>query len=185
MKYICCATCAHAGSARCMDCAGEKFVDRGIPGSVYITQARRNGKSQYMADMIQGYITNDVEATKNIYRNMVMSHYGANPGCVPQIKDVIFNNPATIVFWADGTKTVVKCQDEDIYDPEKGLAMAISKKALGNQGNYCNELKKWLGRYEEAVSPIRTIFQHEFKTLKDMRKSFTEFLDHLAATEED
>lgn len=63
---------------------------------------------------------------------------------IPSIKKVIFNDPATIVFWEDGSKTVVKCQDGDIYDPEKGLAMAISKKALGNQGNYCEVFKKWL-----------------------------------------
>mgnify|MGYP003431982521 CR=1 FL=1 len=68
---------------------------------------------------------------------------------VPAIKKVIFNYPATIVIWQDGSKTVVKCQDGDIYDPEKGLAMAISKKALGNKGNYCNEFKKWLPEDEE------------------------------------
>ena len=67
----------------------------------------------------------------------------------PSIKKVIFNYPATIVLWSDGSKTVVKCQDGDIYDPEKGLAMAISKKALGNKGNYCNEFKKWLPEDEE------------------------------------
>lgn len=71
---------------------------------------------------------------------------------MPKIKDVIFNDPATIVFWADGTKTVVKCQDDDIFDPEKGLAMAITKKALGNKGNYCNELKKWLPEKEEPIA---------------------------------
>lgn len=63
---------------------------------------------------------------------------------VPQIKDVIYNDPATIVFWMDGTKTVVKCGDYDIYDPEKGLAMAIAKKTLGNQGNYYETFKSWL-----------------------------------------
>ena len=68
---------------------------------------------------------------------------------VPSIKKVIFNYPATIVLWNDESKTVVKCQDGDIYDPEKGLAMAISKKALGNKGNYCNEFKKWLPEDEE------------------------------------
>ena len=51
------------------------------------------------------------------------------------IKDVIFNPPATIVFWMDGTKTVVKDQGEVFYDPEKGMAMAVAKKAFGNQGN--------------------------------------------------
>ena len=67
---------------------------------------------------------------------------------LPKIKDVIFNDPATIVFWEDGTKTVVKAQDEE-FDPEKGMAMAISKKALGNQGNYCNEFKKWVPEEKE------------------------------------
>lgn len=73
---------------------------------------------------------------------------------MPKIKDVIFNDPATIVFWADGTKTVVKCQDDYIFDPEKGLAMAITKKALGNKGNYCNELKKWLPEKEEPTIAV-------------------------------
>ena len=73
---------------------------------------------------------------------------------IPAIKNVIFNEPATIVFWEDGSKTVVKCQDGDIYDPEKGLAMAISKKALGNQGNYCNEFKNWLSE-ENEVEKVR------------------------------
>lgn len=59
-----------------------------------------------------------------------------------KIKKVIFNNPATIVLWEDGTKTVVKCDSQDDFDTEKGLAMAISKKALGNKGNYYNEFKK-------------------------------------------
>ena len=62
---------------------------------------------------------------------------------------VIFNNPATIVFWSDGTKTIVKAQDGDVFDPEKGLAMAISKKTFGNKGNYCEKLKKWLPKEEE------------------------------------
>ena len=63
---------------------------------------------------------------------------------IPAIDRVIHNNPATIVFWGDGDKTVVKCQEGDTYDPEKGLAMAISKKVLGNKGNYCNVFKKWV-----------------------------------------
>lgn len=59
------------------------------------------------------------------------------------IKKVIFNNPATIVLWEDGTKTVVKVHEGDVYDPEKGLAMAISKKALGNKYDYYNTFKHW------------------------------------------
>ena len=43
---------------------------------------------------------------------------------------VIFNDPATIVFWKDGTKTVVKCMEGDIYNPEVGLAMCVCKKVF-------------------------------------------------------
>lgn len=65
------------------------------------------------------------------------------------IKNVVFNDPATIVFWNDGTKTVVKCGENDKFDPEKGLVMAIAKKAFGNQGNYFNKIKKWVPKQEE------------------------------------
>ena len=61
---------------------------------------------------------------------------------MPAIENVMFKDPATIVFWADGTKTVVKALYEK-FDPEKGLAMAIAKKALGNGGNYFNRIKVW------------------------------------------
>lgn len=66
-----------------------------------------------------------------------------------KIKKVLYKNPATIVFWEDGSKTVVKCQKNDKYDPEKGLAMAILKKMNGNTGHYYEEFKKWLPKEEE------------------------------------
>lgn len=79
-----------------------------------------------------------------------------NRGCLPVvIEKVIFNEPATIVFWSDKTKTVVKAEN-DTFDPEKGLAMAIAKKALGNQGNYYNTFKKWLPKKPET--DIRAMF---------------------------
>lgn len=65
------------------------------------------------------------------------------------IKNVIFNDPATIVFWEDGTKTVVKCQDGEEFDPEKGITMAFFKKMHGNKGSYFNEIKKWVEPYCE------------------------------------
>lgn len=101
------------------------------------------------------------------------------------IKNVIFNDPATIVLWNDGTKTVVKVQDGDVFDPEKGLTMAIVKKLLGNQGNYYNELKKWLPKeekvefggvsIEDAANALANFAEAAFKALngnevKDKKK---------------
>lgn len=100
-------------------------------------------------------IRNDAEVPRNTYRDILNSTYGIGSSHIPEIKNVIFNDPATIVFWDDGTKTVVKCQDGDEFDPEKGLAMAIAKKAYGNKGNYCNKMKKWLPKEEPVdTNPI-------------------------------
>lgn len=99
--------------------------------------------------------------------NLEIVDCGPNTTKLPEIKNVIFNEPATIVMWSDGTKTVVKCQEGEGYDPEKGMAMAISKKALGNKGNYCEVFKKWLPE-EEEVNDGRV-------SSNDLRKAFDEF----------
>lgn len=65
------------------------------------------------------------------------------------IKKVIFNNPATVVIWEDGTKTVVKCQKGDTYSEELGLAMCIAKKFFGNKGDFNEVFKKWLPKEPE------------------------------------
>lgn len=66
-----------------------------------------------------------------------------------QIKKVIFNDPATIVFWSTGDKTVVKCAPEDEFDPEKGLAMAICKKMLGDKV-YKSTFKNFIPKAEQV-----------------------------------
>lgn len=60
------------------------------------------------------------------------------------IKNAIFAPPATIVYWSDGSKTVVKCSEKDVFDPEKGLAMAIAKRCGGNKGSYYKEIQNWV-----------------------------------------
>lgn len=59
------------------------------------------------------------------------------------IDKVIFSDPATIIKWKDGTKTVVKAQNEP-FDKEKGLAMAIIKKFCGNKGNFSDIFRKYI-----------------------------------------
>ena len=87
-----------------------------------------------------------------------------NRAHIPQIKKVIYNYPATIIFWADDTKTVVQCQYEDVYDPEKGLAMAIAKKALGNTSRKLNDvLHKWENNVRECKNCNRSFFDKKCK----------------------
>lgn len=104
-------------------------------------------------EKVAKYFDNDVLETEKIYRDlelMMNSCYGITLSRrrSSEITKVIFNNPATIVFWSDGKKTVVKCSVDEAFDEEKGLAMAICKRVLGNQGNYYNEFKKWLPKID-------------------------------------
>lgn len=141
-----------------------------------------------MRDIVKQYMGNDIqEVQAATIRYQVCNGHYIRPlkTLVPAIKNVIFNDPATIVFWADGTKTVVKAQDGDIFDPEKGLTMAITKKALGNKGNYCNALKKWLpeeiliddceNRTPLCHSKVWTAYQRLVNTLQDKKATKADF----------
>ena len=55
---------------------------------------------------------------------------------------IIHNGPATIVFWPDGTKTVVKCSENDIYDPFDAFTAALAKKIYGTTSSIKTMLKK-------------------------------------------
>lgn len=143
----------------------DKFWTKENP-NLYISTDCNSGKS--LAD----------ERTKNIYKRMVNSMYGANPYYRPEIKDVIFNDPATIVFWTDDTKTVVKCQEGDIFDPEKGLTMAIAKKIYGNKGSYCNVIKKWCEPYHEEHDYNDSVTKAVYKKLSTICDAFTKKYGH-------
>lgn len=61
-------------------------------------------------------------------------------------KKVIFNPPATVVLWEDGTKTVVKCDKEEEFNETTGIALCYMKKALGNTSRELNKaLRKAMG----------------------------------------
>lgn len=111
------------------------------------------------------YAAQDVINTYNAYQ----AHKKAlNRKLEDPIKKVIFNDPATIVYWKDGTKTIVMAQDEP-FDPEKGLAMAMSKRALGNRGDYYNTFRKWLPE-EKKESEEPEISLVELLTSKQLAK---------------
>lgn len=84
-----------------------------------------------------------VDLAQNLMK-MLNQGNGVEAIKIPEIKDVVFNNPATIVFWEDGVKTIVKCQPEDTYSKEVGLVMAIVKRIYGNNGKYNELFAKWL-----------------------------------------
>ena len=81
------------------------------------------------------------------------------------ISRVIFNEPATIVFWDDGEKTVVKCQNDEPYDKEKGLALCYMKKALGNKSNFNNVFKRFIQEENDISEGDRLVVVSDFPDL--------------------
>ena len=118
------------------------------------------------------YCEKDVEVTMKM-QNMWPKD---NPylKCCFNIKKVYFNNPVTVVLWTDGTKTIVRCENET-FDPEKGLAMAISKKALGNKGNYYNTFTKWLPKEEGLQLNLNIDADKLSKSMHRMMKAWDDF----------
>ena len=70
-----------------------------------------------------------------------------------EVINVIYNDPATVIYWSDKTRTVVKCQHGDTYDPKTGFLLALCKKVCGNTGNYNNLLRECVPEYEEKEAP--------------------------------
>lgn len=64
-----------------------------------------------------------------------------------KVKRVIYSNPATIVLWQDGTKSVVKCMDGQPYDEYSGFCSAVVKKVFGST----SKAKKIAGLKEKPV----------------------------------
>lgn len=94
------------------------------------------------------YCLNDVAVTEKLFKEEQIMRFNS---CKPTIKKIIFNDPATIVMWSDGTKTVVKCGENDVFDPEKGVAMCCMKKLLGTNKTGSNYLDKVQDKIYRAV----------------------------------
>ena len=88
------------------------------------------------------------------------------PGMIDR---VIFNDPATIILWKDGSKTVVKRSEDDIWDPEKGFCMAIIKKLYG-----CTSFIKRFMEPEEEMS-ILTV-EEACENLKNFGKKLNDMM---------
>lgn len=77
-----------------------------------------------------------------------IKHETYNPLHVDRI---IFSPPATIVFWKDGTKTVVKCADGEPFSEYNGFAAALLKKVFGSN----SAVKKIIQRKKQYATPAK------------------------------
>ena len=141
----------------CKTCMNNEHMDICRTCVSSILRATTDGDEFSMPSNYSCVIKNKVPFyTADELKKMLNAFFGAGLTVSPyqkamsRIKNVIFNDPATIVFWNDGTKTVVKCGKDDTFDPEKGLAMAISKYFFDNAGYFNDVFKKWIPKKGES-----------------------------------
>ena len=92
------------------------------------------------------------------------------------IKKVIFNGPATIIFWENGDKTVVKCHEDDTYDKRLGFMYACTKR-ICELGGFCATTKankkpfdKWMDAWIDRKAEDRNL---HFSDIEDAVRNFT------------
>ena len=99
---------------------------------------------------------------------------------IPEIREIRYNGPATIVFWEDNTKTVVKMQpDEEYYDPDKAFTMAVCKKLFGNKFN--RHLTKAQKAFEKSCDEKYEKRVNDFvQRMADANKRVNDFVQRMA-----
>lgn len=138
-------------------------------GEFYTKRREEDGSMRPLSARGNGKIMTSLKENLNMI-------YGTKS--ILEITNVIFNNPATIVFWSDGTKTVVKCQEGDVFDPEKGLAIAIVKKTYGNDNAFHKVFKTWVKEEDYEVSTSELTEDNKF--VDTMNKVLDRFMDNVS-----
>lgn len=114
-------------------------------------------KTQPMMTMDGGFSVNLVPSGDPFADgwNAAMKYTDGYPACrrLPMPINVIFHDPATIVYWDDGDKTVVKCQPGDTFSAETGLTTAMLKKYMGNDNTFNKVINEWLARADDSNVP--------------------------------
>lgn len=168
-----------------MEC-GEKAIERLIdPGICDFIKFFEDGKAAYVTyydharKQIRSMVRNPNDLSAILEYERKVARYFGNGMCPGKYESfyvklgeplihptrVIFNNPATVVFWNDGTKTVVKCSEHDTFTKEGGFAAALAKKMYKTGG-----IKKILkGAVDQKEEPSLKIKDEWVKDLEDKR----------------
>ncbi len=72
-----------------------------------------------------------------------------------QVDRVIFHNPATIVFWKNGEKTVVKCAENETYNEYAGFCAAVAKQVFRTNSTVNRIVRNAYREPEKPVSEQR------------------------------
>ena len=122
-----------------------------IPGGIYEIEADNTTKyGTYVS--IEGFCK-DTDFTKEklgMFRTITKAKCIDAPPIQTFHKKIIVNKDkeTVCVIWKDGSKTIMKPQNGDIFDVEKGIALCFMKRMHENRGAYYKVFKdvEYFGR---------------------------------------
>lgn len=95
---------------------------------------------------------------------------------LPMPVNVIFRAPATIVFWDDGDKTVVKCQPGDTYCAEDWPVYGYAQEVYGQRQYFQPSNRQVAGacsvrQYSRSPGGCRVIYDERYPAAHTMRNA--------------
>lgn len=106
-----------------------------IPLTIYTCTKRSdlyNGiYTEYICKRREEFTIDEKQAITKYYKDHMITsliEHGSFPNHMPGIRKVFFNDPYTTIKWTDDTTTTVKCRDDEKFNKEIGVSMAISRK---------------------------------------------------------
>jgi len=94
---------------------------------------------------------------------------------LPFPDEVIFHNPATVIYWDDGEKTVLKCHGDDAFDERMGLMVATVKKVSA---------KLKVDDHEELLKALSKLTSEEMHVVSDALTVVASVVDAMENPEE-
>ena len=103
-----------------------------------------------LIDYVQGVIEKQgnpavynfsLEAISDAKENQIPAENDIAFWGIPDVEKILFSPPHTIVFWGDGSSTVVKCMKGQKFDSYTGFAMACMKKMFGSTSRWTKIMK--------------------------------------------
>ena len=110
-----------------------------------------------------------MEISQGFYFGDFGEYYVVPSFYLPKPQQVIFNNKATVVFWNDGTKTVVNCDKDDEFQEEFGFAMACMKKLFGSRSNFKAQFKNAVRQKSKVEKQIDKLHERANCLSNDFR----------------
>ena len=97
--------------------------------------------SRSMVEVAREYVLSDM-------KGMINAIYGSK---VPMVNRILVSGICTIVFWLDGTKTIVRCKADTEFNVYSAFTAALAQKIYGSNSQVNKVIKRKMQIQKKGV----------------------------------